>query len=112
MTDNADGIIGWRWLDVRLQRRARRQVRAGPAPSRLRRAATTGVAVVVQVGAFATLLCGAWLCTVRFPSVALLPGAVLLLFGVLTPAPTGRPAARHIRIRSTAARGRARRRRR
>lgn len=84
MTDSAGSIIGWRWLDVRLHRRARRQVRAGPAPSRLRRAATVAVAAVVQVGAFATVLGGAWLCTVRFPSAALLPGAVLLLFGVLT----------------------------
>src|SRR5689334_4256222 len=87
-----DGIVGWRWLDVRLHRRARRQVRSGPAPSRLRRAATTAVALVVQAGAFATLACGAWLCTVRFPSVALLPGVVLLLFGVLTlPRPPALP---------------------
>ena len=83
MTDSVDGV-GWRWLDVRLHRRASRQVRAEPAPSRLRRAATVAVAAVVQAGAFATLLCGVWLCTVRFPSVALLPGAVLVLFGVLT----------------------------
>ncbi len=92
MTGEMDNIVGWRWLDVRLLRRARRQVRDGPAPSRLRRAATAAVAVVVQAGAFATLLCGAWLCTVRFPSVALLPGAVLLLFGVLTlPRPAAMP---------------------
>jgi hypothetical protein len=83
MTDSADGVIGWRWLDVRLHRRACRQVRAEPASSRLRRTATAAVAAVVQLGAFTTLACGAWLCTVRFPSVALLPGAVLLLFGVL-----------------------------
>jgi hypothetical protein len=58
----------------------------------LRRIATAAVAAVVQVGAFATLLCGAWLCTVRFPSVALLPGAVLLLFGGLTlPRPAALP---------------------
>jgi hypothetical protein len=92
MADEMDNGVGWRWLDVRLQGRARRQVRAGPAPSRLRRAATTAVAAVVQAGAFATLLCGAWLCTVRFPSVALLPGAVLLLFGGLTlPRPAAMP---------------------
>ncbi len=84
MTGIAHGIIGWRWLDVRLYRRACRRVRAGPAPSRLRRIATAAVAAIVQIGAFATLLCGVWLCTVRFPSVALFPGAVLLLFGVLT----------------------------
>ena len=53
MTDSVDGIIGWRWLDVRLRRRARRQVRAQPAPSRLRRTAT---AAVVQIGALATRL--------------------------------------------------------
>ncbi|MDG6110025.1 M48 family metallopeptidase [Dactylosporangium aurantiacum] len=87
-----DGIVGWRWLDVRLRERARRQVRAEPAPSRRRRAATAALAAVVQVAAFATLLCGAWLCTVRFPSVALLPGVVLLLFGVLTlPRPATMP---------------------
>jgi len=83
MTGSTDGTIGWRWLDVRLHRRACRQVRSEPAPSRLRRTATVAVAAVVQLGAFATLLCGAWLCTVQFPSAALLPGAVLLLFGVL-----------------------------
>jgi hypothetical protein len=92
MTGGGDGIIGWRWLDMRLHRRAHRHIRGGPASSRLRRAATAAFAVVVQVGAFATLLCGAWLCTVRFPSVALLPGAVLLLFGVLTlPRPAALP---------------------
>ncbi|GAA3233683.1 hypothetical protein ACFO1B_23365 [Dactylosporangium siamense] len=92
MTDGVDDIIGWRWLDARLARRARRQAGAELAPSRLRRAATAVVAVVVQVGAFAVLLCGAWLCTVRFPSAALLPGAVLLLFGVLTlPRPQALP---------------------
>ncbi|MGI5183403.1 M48 family metallopeptidase [Dactylosporangium sp. CA-152071] len=84
MTDSVDNVVGWRWLDVRLHRRARRLVRALPAPSRLRRAATAAVAAVVQAGALATLVFGAWLCTVRFPSVALLPGAVLVLFGVLT----------------------------
>ncbi|MDG6110556.1 hypothetical protein, partial [Dactylosporangium aurantiacum] len=68
---------------VRPHRRAR-QVRAGPPPSRLRRAATAVVAVVVQVSAFTTLVFGAWPCTVRFPSVALRPGAVLPLFGGLT----------------------------
>ncbi|MFF5125213.1 hypothetical protein, partial [Dactylosporangium aurantiacum] len=31
-----------------------------------------------------TLVFGAWPCTVRFPSVALRPGAVLPLFGGLT----------------------------
>ncbi|GAB3834586.1 hypothetical protein ACFPIJ_10665 [Dactylosporangium cerinum] len=92
MTDGADDIIGWRWLDVRLARRARRQASASLVPSRVRRAATAVVAVVVQVGAFAILLCGAWLCTVRFPSAALLPGTVLLLFGVLTlPRPPALP---------------------
>ncbi|WP_327002100.1 DUF4259 domain-containing protein [Dactylosporangium sp. NBC_01737] len=84
MTGEMANIVGWRWLDVRLQRRARRQVRAEPAPGRLRRVVTAAVAAVVQVGAFVVLLGGAWLCTVRFPSVALLPGAVLVLFGVLT----------------------------
>ncbi|MET7419727.1 M48 family metallopeptidase [Dactylosporangium sp. NPDC005555] len=92
MTGSVDGIIGWRWLDVRLRRRAHRQVRAEAAPSRPRRAATVAVAVAVQVAAVATLVCGAWLCTVRFPSVALLPGAVLLLFGVLAlPRPSALP---------------------
>jgi hypothetical protein len=87
-----EGVIGWRWLDVRLRRRARRQVRAEHAPSRPRRAATAAVAAVVQITGFATLLFGAWLCTVRFPSAALLPGAVLLLFGALTlPRPAALP---------------------
>lgn len=86
------GIVGWRWLDVRLRRRAQREVRARPAPSPLRRAATIAVAAAVQVGIFATLICGAWLCTVRFPSAALLPGAVLVIFGVLTlPRPAALP---------------------
>ncbi len=83
MTGTADGIIGWRWLDTRLHRRAYRRVRGGPAPSRLRRFAAAAVAAVVQVGAVAMLLTGAWLCTVRFPGVALLPGALLLFVGAL-----------------------------
>ncbi|MEV4510060.1 M48 family metallopeptidase [Dactylosporangium sp. NPDC049525] len=92
MTEQRDGIIGWRWLDVRLHRLAARRVRAGPAPSRLRRVATATVAAVVQVTGFATLLTGAWLCTLRFPGIALLPGGVLLAFGVLTlPRPAGLP---------------------
>lgn len=83
MTGTTEGIIGWQWLDTRLHRRAYRKVRTGPAPSRLRRAATAAVAVLVQVGSFATLLTGAWLCTLRFPGVALLPGVVLLSIGAL-----------------------------
>ena len=94
MTGTTDGIIGWRWLDTRLRRRAYRKVRGGPAPSRLRRFATAAIAAAVQVGSFAMLLTGAWLCTLRFPGVALLPGAVLLFIGALIlPKPAALPRA-------------------
>lgn len=92
MTGGAENVIGWRWLDVRLGRRARRRAREEVTPSRIRRVATAVVAVVVQVAAFGILLCGAWLSTVRFPSAALLPGTVLVLFGGLTlPRPAALP---------------------
>src|SRR4029453_8715537 len=93
----------WGWLAGRRPRRACRKVRAGPAPSRIRRMAPAAVAGVVQLGAVAALVGGAWLCTVNFPGVALLPGVVLLAFGILTlPRPTPLPRGTVISARSAA----------